>query len=229
MRILVTRPAEDGEETAGLLTARGHQPLVAPLLSTHFWDGPEVSLQGVQAILATSANGVRALARRVTRRDVALFAVGPQTAAQARMMGFESVKSADGDAAALAEATKIWARPDKGALLHVAGEGNDGKLVHLLAGFTIRKELLYAVKAAQKMPETAARALALAQVDVAMFYSPRSASVFRDLVQQERLPVESLTAACISQAAAAALAPLCLRAVRVAAQPNQRSLFEVLD
>jgi uroporphyrinogen-III synthase len=100
--------------------------------------------------------------------------------------------------------------------------------VHLLAGFTIRKELLYAVKAAQKMPEAAAGALTRGQLDAALFYSPRSASVFRDLVQQERLPVESLTAACISQAAAAALAPLCLRAVRVAARPNQQSLFEVL-
>src|SRR4051812_49138915 len=88
MRVLITRPLEDAEETGRQLALRGHEPLVAPLLSTQFFDGPEVALDGVQAILATSANGVRALARRTPRRDVALFAVGPQTAAQAQSLGF---------------------------------------------------------------------------------------------------------------------------------------------
>ena len=44
-------------------------------------------LDGVQAILATSANGVRALARRTPRRDLPLFAVGPQTAARGAEAG----------------------------------------------------------------------------------------------------------------------------------------------
>ena len=90
MKVLVTRPIEDGEETARQLALRGHQALLAPLLTTRFLDGPEVMLEGVQAILATSANGVRALARAHTRRDVALFAVGPQTAAEAQSRDFET-------------------------------------------------------------------------------------------------------------------------------------------
>ena len=61
MRILVTRPVEDGEETARQLALRGHQSVLAPLLTTEFWDGPEVALEGVQAILATSANGAYVL------------------------------------------------------------------------------------------------------------------------------------------------------------------------
>ncbi len=84
MRVLVTRPKEDAEETAQLLAARGHQALVAPLLETRFFDGAALTLEGVQAVLATSANGVRALARRTARRDVPLFAVGPQTAEAAK-------------------------------------------------------------------------------------------------------------------------------------------------
>lgn len=228
MKVLVTRPVEDGEETARQLALRGFSPVLAPLLTTQFWDGPEVSLDGVQAILATSANGVRALAQRTPRRDVPLFAVGPQTAAKAQSLGFAIVKSADGDAAALADAARRWATPDKGALLHVGGQGNDGKLVSLLGDFSIRQEILYAVTAVEKMPEAAALALRQGQVNAALFYSPRSAKVFRDCALQEELPVQKLVAVCISRAAAAALSPLAFQAVRVAARPNQDSLLDAL-
>jgi len=229
MKVLVTRPVEDGEDTARQLALRGHQALVAPLLKTHFLDGPELSLQNVQAILATSANGVRALARRSARRDVPLFAVGPQTAAEAQRLGFKSVKSADGDAGALAQAAINWAAPDKGALLHVVGQGNDGKLVQMLAGFSVRQEILYAVTAVEKMPEAAAMAMRQSRIDAALFFSPRSASVFRHCAVQENLPLENIIAVCISPAAAAALAPLAFRQLVVAAKPNAASLLEAID
>jgi len=61
MRVLITRALDDAEESARLLVLRGHQGLVAPLLTVRFFDGPDVALDDVQAILATSANGVRAL------------------------------------------------------------------------------------------------------------------------------------------------------------------------
>jgi uroporphyrinogen-III synthase len=80
MRILVTRPAEDGADIARRLGDLGHEALLAPLLQVRFRDGAALELDGVQALLATSANGVRALTRQTERRDVPLFAVGPQTA-----------------------------------------------------------------------------------------------------------------------------------------------------
>src|SRR5471032_1813557 len=158
-------------------------------MSARFLAGPEIGLADVQAILATSANGVRALARRSQRRDVPLFAVGPQTAHAALLLGFENVKSADGDAAALALAACRWAEPGKGALLHVAGEGNDGRLAQNLPGFNVRREILYAVTGAEKMPDAAASALRAGELDAVLFYSPRSAAVFRDCARREALPV----------------------------------------
>jgi uroporphyrinogen-III synthase len=229
MRVLITRPIEDGEETARQLALRGHQALVTPLMTLRYLDGPEVALENVQAILATSANGVRALARRTQKRDVPLFAVGPQTSAEAQRLGFQSVKSADGDAKALALATTRWAEPEKGALLHVAGAGNDAKLVGNLPGFTVRQEILYAMDAAEQMPEAATAALRKGSLDAALFYSPRSAGIFRECAIREGLPVGRLIAICISAPAAAALAPLAFRDVRVAARPNQASLLELLD
>src|SRR5690348_2420424 len=121
MRVLVTRPEPDAGETASRLTALGHAPLVAPLLKIEFVDGESLSLDDVQAVLATSANGVRALVRRTERRDVPLFAVGQQTAALARALGFDSVASANGDAAALTALVEGEVEPGRGAVLHAAG------------------------------------------------------------------------------------------------------------
>ena len=229
MRVLVTRPEEDGAETARQLALRGHEALLAPLLKTRFFDGPEIGLDGVQAILATSANGVRALARRSPRRDLPLFAVGPQTTAEAQQLGFAEVENADGDATTLAKAARSWANPGKGALLHIAGEGNDGKLASLLSDFSVRREILYAVTPVEKMPAEIVAELRAGTVDLALFFSPRSASVFRELVLQQGLGMETMLAAAISQATALALAPLLFcEKVRVAAKPDQEYLLKLL-
>src|SRR4051812_20101180 len=73
MKILVTRPLADGQQIAARLAEQGHQALLAPLLEPRFSDGPEPQLDDVEAILATSANGVRALVRRTARRDIPIF------------------------------------------------------------------------------------------------------------------------------------------------------------
>src|ERR1700755_2220735 len=102
MKILITRPAEDGAEIAQRLAAMGHEALLAPMLTVEFHGGAPLVLEDVQAIVPTSANGVRALAARTSRRDLPLFAVGPQTAAAADQAGFIRVRNAEGDAVALA-------------------------------------------------------------------------------------------------------------------------------
>src|ERR1700733_5118756 len=103
MRVLVTRPRDDAGETAEQLALRGHEAVIAPLLEIRNCSGPAISLHDVQAILATSSNGVRAFSRRSDRRDLPIFAVGERTASIAQSLGFSDVKSADGDVHALAE------------------------------------------------------------------------------------------------------------------------------
>jgi len=213
---------------AEILNGRGHEPIIAPLLKTNFHDGPEVPLDGVQAILATSANGVRALVRRTPRRDVPLFAVGPQTEEEARAHGFTTVRNANGDSKALAAETQIWTSPEKGALLHVKGAEADGTLATLLKaqGFDVRTLVLYDV-ADVGLPEAVRAQLANGEIDAALLFSARSARIFKDAVVG--LPLETVMAVCISAATAEALAPLAFRSVRVAAEPNQDALLDCLD
>lgn len=228
MRILITRPLEDGKQIAARLAERGHQALLAPLLTPHFYEGPEPDLNGVLAILATSANGIRAFVRRTPRRDFSVFAVGPQTAEEARKSGFTEVRNADGDAKALALAATLWAAK-KGVLLHVCGEDAPGTLAEnlTLRGFKVRRCPLYAIEPAARLPQAARAALKNRELDGAMFFSPKSARIFGALA--DGLPTEDLTAFCISPATAQALSPMPFAHIAVAARPNQAAMLALLE
>ncbi len=220
------------KKTAALLRARGHDPLVAPLLRVRFHDGHALHLEGVQAILATSANGVRAFARRTSRRDFPVFAVGSQTAEAARDAGFTEIRNADGNAETLGAAVRGWAKPQDGTLLHAAGAQAEGRLAGLLrsAGFSVRTEVLYDVPAAEDFPNAARAALEAGALDAVLLYSARSAEAFAACAAKAGLQAACarLLACCISEAAAKPLAGLAFKAVRIAARPNQSALLDGL-
>lgn len=228
MKILVTRPLADGQEITARLSEQGHQALLAPLLEPRFLDGPEPELNDVQAILATSANGIRALIRRTARRDIPVFAVGPQTAREAMKAGFADVRSADGDAVALAEAASRWAKAastTNNVLLHVCGEDAPGTLADMLAarGLVVRRAVLYAMAAASQLPPEARAALAEGGLNAVMFFSPKSARLFLTLA--EGLPIANLIALCISPATAKVLPQGAFAHVRIADRPNQSAML----
>ena len=230
MRVLVTRPRDDAEETAARLVALGHTPIIAPLLDIKFRERHEIGLDGVQAILVTSANGIRALAERTPQRDVPVLAVGGQSAEVARSVGFANVAHAGGDAAALANLAIATLVPRNGSLLHASGSETRGNLADILAarGFSVRREILYDAIAIEALPAEAQTALMQKALDAALFFSPRTARIFADIAVKENLSCHSLRALCISQATADELGGLAFRDIRVAVQPNQDALLALL-
>jgi uroporphyrinogen-III synthase len=229
MRVLVTRPEDDARETAVRLKALGHEPILAPLISIRFIDGPDIDLARVQALIATSSNGVRALARRTSRRDIALFAVGRRTAETARKERFGAVESADADAVALADLVARSVVAGAGALIHATGRDAPGALVAGLAdkGFDVRHEVLYETPAVRSLPSAAATALREGSLDAALLFSQRTARIFCERVTKAGLTrhCARLVAVCISAAAAKGLSPLKFREIRIASEPNQDALL----
>lgn len=232
MRVLVTRPEDDARETAARLKALGHQPIVAPLISIKFIDGPDIDLARVRALIATSSNGMRALARRTRRRDIAVFAVGQQTAETARQEGFGKVHSADGDAVALASLVASSVVAGTGALIHATGSEASGALVAGLCekGFDVRREALYETPAVASLPAVAADALREGSLDAALFFSQRTARIFSERVTEAGLAplCAKLLAACISAGAADGLSSLKFHKIQVASAPNQDALLACL-
>jgi len=232
MRYLVTRPRDDAEAFAKALHARGHGAIVAPIMEVHVIAGEPIALEGVQAVLATSANGVRALAARTKRRDVSLYAVGPQTAEAARDAGFPIVISAEGDSTALVETVAREADPAKGPLFHAAGAETAGRLRQALQarGFSVETAVLYEAVPVAKLPPEAEEALRNETVDGVFLFSPRSARVFATLVGDAGLAAQcaKLIACCISAATAEALNPLSFARVAVAGAPNQDAILDLV-
>lgn len=185
MRILVTRPREDSDRLARALEAKGHDVVVEPLFTIEPEPGAPLDLDGVQALLMTSANGVRAFAARSARRDLRVFAVGDATAEAARAAGFEAVESAGGDVVDLARLVHARVRPEDGALLHAAGSVVAGDLAGALeaAGFEIRRAVLYRAEPVAALSDATAAALRDGRLDVALFFSPRTARTFVSLAR----------------------------------------------
>src|SRR4029434_1828997 len=102
MRILITRPIEDARPLADALEERGIEVLIEPLLEIRHLEDAEIDLDGVQTLLFTSANGVRAFAALSPRRDLKAFTVGDGSAEAARQAGFSNGASAHDAVAALA-------------------------------------------------------------------------------------------------------------------------------
>jgi uroporphyrinogen-III synthase len=232
MRVLVTRPLDDSLETATRLAALGHESVIAPLLAIRFRDGNEISLDGVQAILATSANGIRALVRRTSRRDVPVFAVGRQSAEEARIAGFGDVRNAEGGSSALAAAASKWCLPGNGTLLHVSGADVAGDLAGALEahGFTVRREILYEAMAVEGLPGAAQSAIRGNKIDAVLLFSARSSRAFVEGVIAAGLKqaCKPLVAVAISAAAAVPLSGLAFREIRIPSSPNQDALLALL-
>jgi uroporphyrinogen-III synthase len=233
LRALVTRPREDAESLVAALATRGIEALAEPLMEIHFQAPEAIDPGGVQAILCTSANGVRALARASGERRVPLLAVGDATAARALAEGFDHVESAAGDVGDLARLTATRLRPQDGPLLHVAGNVVAGDLVGLLRahGFTVERRVLYEARAAAALSPAAVDALRAEPIAFALFFSPRTAAIFARLADVAGVTecCARVTAVSISGAADAALAGLPWRDRRIAERSNQAALLDALD
>ena len=232
LSVLITRPAEDGEALADMVRGHGMEPVLEPMMNIVPTDAAP-DLDGVQAVLLTSANGARALAGSIAERDIPVFAVGDATARTARALKFSTVDSADGNVAALAELVRDRLDPAAGALLHPAGSEVAGDLAGSLSnyGFSVRRVVLYEARLAVEISEATCRLLGEGSLDAILFFSPRTAQTFVILVNQAGLPsaCADLDAVCLSAAVADAVQELPWHSVRVARKPETGALIAELD
>ena len=234
MRILITRPRDDSELLSQKLKERGHDVQVEPLLEIRPVPNAMLDLQGVQAILLTSANGARCFAALATglRRDAPIFAVGDTTAAAARKAGFTQVASAGGGVADLAKLVQARLKPQNGALLYASGRDIAGDLPAALqpAGFQVRRVITYTAEPTQALSPTTAAAFKARQVDLAVFFSARTAANFARLVRDAGLgpALEKTVALGISPAVLEPVLDLGWAMLEAARQPQESDLIRAI-
>jgi len=233
VRALVTRPREEVENLAAALAAREIEAVVEPLIEIQYRAPGGVDLTGVQSVLCTSANGVRALALASAERGIPLLAVGDATAARARAEGFRQVESAGGDVGDLARLAAARLCPRNGPLLHIAGDLAAGDLLGSLRaqGFMAERRVLYEARAVAALSPSAISGLRSRAIIFALFFSPRTAAIFVELVAAAGIAEScaQITALSISAATDAALVSLPWYDRRTALRPNQPALLDALD
>jgi len=231
VRFIVTRPEEEARAVAARLAAAGHEVVLAPLLSI-VGRSAAIPQNDYHAVLVTSANGARALARHpdgARLKDVAVQAVGPASAAAMREAGWCCVGQAGGDVKALIAAVRRDLDPASGPLLYVRGETVSGDLEGVLraAGFAVDRVVLYAAEPAAALPEAAATALAEQRADGVLLYSPRTAQIWVRLVAAAGLggAAAKLRHLCLSQAVAVQVGAAFPQApVAVAERPDEEAM-----
>jgi uroporphyrinogen-III synthase len=233
MRVLVIRPEPDATRTAKRLDAAGHTALVAPVLATQILDPPLPD--DAALVVLTSANAVRALARRpeLSRfTDLATVAVGTATAAAAREAGLTSVVSAEGRAADVAATVaSLGLKPGTKVLYPAATERADALEERLAAlGLDVAMVEVYRTVQVEAWPAETVAALAAGAADVAQVMSRRSGLALVALTQRHGLQAVARGMACHAISAEAVTPDLAasFASVTIAGRPSLDGLLALL-
>ena len=236
MRLVVTRPEPDGQALVRQLEEQGIEALCVPLLKIQQRQNTSLPDEPVQAVLVTSANGVRALGAHsdfARFKDLPCYAVGDASAAEAKVLGFGQVYSASGDLAALQVLVKQSLKPNDGTLLYVTGSKIAGDLAGLLVqdDFKVIRTVLYDAIAVSVLPQTLIEAVKAGQVDGVILMSPRVAKIWGARLLDASLgqTFAKLRYYCLSYAVKEALKTglkVVDEQISIADQPTQKALIE---
>jgi uroporphyrinogen-III synthase len=220
VKVLLTRPEPENARVAATLEPLGARCLAWPLTRivplVRRLDVPE----GTEAILFTSANGVRAFAAASPVRDLPALCVGDRTAACARAEGFAEVSSAAGSAAELEGLAR--ARGHR-RFLHPRGREAVGLDIE---GAHVAAPAVYAAEPAGPPPPDVAEAFATGALGLVTVWSPRGAAILGDWLAAVRPPLGQTRLIGISEAAVAPLREAGFAGVLVAARPDAGGMAE---
>ena len=233
MRVVVTRPQPQGEQTAAALRARGHDVWEVPLMKV---EPIAADLSGNWgAVVITSANAPAEIADNPARDallKLPLFAVGRRSAEAARAAGFANVTSAGGDVRDLVQLLRERHAGAKAPLLYLAGEDRAADLIGELAAHGIAAEMRVVYRAVtQAFPDELVAALESGgDVEAVLHFSKRSAENYIAGAQAAGVAEQALAVRhyCLSEQVAAPLRAAGVKRVAVAPRPEEAALVELL-
>lgn len=231
MRLLITRPQPGAEVSAKILRARGHDVLVAPLLTIEPLHEADLGAPPWGAILLSSGNAARAIARHPRMQDLSslpVLAVGERTAAAARAAGFSDVQSSDGDAQDLGRAAAARFAGVQAPLLYLAGQNRARDIAGEIGKHILRTVIVYRAVKATTLPPPVQSALAAGNLDGVLHFSLRTAEAYVACAESAGLRDKALTPLqfCLSSRVAGPLAGA--TDIRVAGRPDEAALLDLV-
>ncbi|RWH71562.1 MAG: uroporphyrinogen-III synthase [Mesorhizobium sp.] len=233
VRVLVTRPEPGASRTAQRLRDQGYQPILLPLTETVALpvdaDGIAIS---AAAVAVTSANAVRHAPKEIIAALAALpcHAVGRRTAESARTAGFLSVSEGPGDAEALADALAggFMAK----TIIYLCGRVRFPAFEARLkaADVHVRAIETYDTVAPSYSDAAILARLSGQPVEAVLLYSAKAAAAMQALTERPALRdlFEETWFFALSGRIAAALETVASEKLRVAPEPSEEALLELL-
>lgn len=232
MRVLITRPREDGLVTAQALHQHGIRSVLEPLLKIIYNQSTPTVHTPYQAIIFTTRHAVKAFGYRFPDIVAPCYCSGDGTAALAADYGLEPLVAIEGDGRALLERLQNDLVPAKGPLFRVIAEGDDDPLSQELAhsGFKVQQVPLYHIQPVQDISRSTLHLFEQHSIDGIMFHSPRVARHFALLAQQAPAlkQVTRMAAWCINDLTADELKDLPFAHIAIATQPTQQQLIQLI-
>lgn len=249
MRLLLTRPEPDASAMKPALEAIGCDVVIEPLLSVDFPRCEDLSFKGVQALIATSRNGLRALtvgqlgsgdaqagkydtSKLETARKLPLFVVGKGTQALAKELGFIKLYLGAGTADALPDLIAQKMSPERGEIVHLAGADLAANLNTPLsdAGFSLRSPVVYKAKQLEAFSPATLKLFQSGEIDSVLLMSPRTVDTYADIIHKSQLTEAALkmTYFCLSERIAERLERLGTTFKEISLKPNTQEMLALI-
>ena len=227
MRLLVTRPVDDAGPLAEKLQGLGHEAVIIPLLAVKPKDSVVIPELSYQALCTTSANGLLCGTDLSAYFHLPFHAIGPQSAAAARHVGFTHVSDKGGNVEGLVQYICKHAKPDAGPLLYLSGAETTGDLEGKLKahGYSLARVVVYDA-VPEAIPDLASQ---IAGAEGVLLYSPRSAKLWCAQITNAKLDnvAADLTHFCLSANVAANVPKAWDR--RISKTPDEYGMLAMLD
>ncbi len=227
--ILITRPNTEARPTGDKLEMMGHRAVYAPMLNIVpvSFEIPEET----RSLVLTSKNGARFGLANINQKARPIFAVGEQTAAVARDMGFTNITVGPGTARKLVPLLLECGDTVKRDYAHLCGNEIAYNISDVLRdqGVDAVNTITYQTTANRNFSPAVAEALERGEIDAVLFYSPRTATIFEEAISEngEHSWLNKLDAYCLSpRVSSELLGPW--RSVQHAVLPTEKALFRLL-
>lgn len=229
--VVITRPIEQSRMLAGKIQFLGYKVFLSPLLEI-IPIPKQLNLSPVQAIVFTSANAIVPFSKANSERNLPVYAVGKATARVAEIFNFNNISIGKQNAESLIGQIVNKHSPKDGLILHISGETVTSSVEKVLLkhGFKVERQILYRAEAATQLCSGAIKAIKTGEVKIILFFSPRTAKIFVNLMKMEGYErfCSDMIALCLSDSVASNLPFNVWKKILVADAPQTDAMIEAL-
>lgn len=236
MHILITRPEESAKLVTKQLQDLGHQVTNEPLIHIIPVDRDQALKcfpPTFNVVVTTSQQAIRCLANLIKERDFNLWCVGSESTKVAKDAGFTNIHTAEGSANDLInKLLRTYTFSLESPIIHVSGDIIRVDIVKSLLekGIPARQVVVYNTQESTSISKITQHNLQAGTLDAVLFYSPRTAKIFKKLCTASKLDhfCENLTAVCLSGAIKYEIQCLPWKNIRIAKKTTTDHLLNAM-